>query len=121
MAYRIDDDGAQKETPNCNSGLPKPKRKKAIQTITIKRYDGRILTLIGKVVQVLDVLIGNVQSGATLLDFSKATTAFRAANHLCDLRKLGIDIETQYEKAGDCTIGRYFLREPLTIIEGAAV
>lgn len=115
MAYGTDDDGDKKKTAHGNERLSKPRRK-----LTIKRNDGRIISLSGKVTQVLDVLISNYNSGATLLDFSKATTAFRAANHICDLRKLGIAIETTFEKTGDCTIGRYFLREPLQIIDGGA-
>lgn len=121
MSRRIVDDGDKKETLDGNQGLQKPQRKKAIKKITIQRNDGSILRLTGKIVQVLEALLGNIKSGCTGLDFSRATTAFRFANHICDLRKFGIAIETTFEKAGDCTIGRYFLREPLTIIEGAAL
>ena len=115
MDYRIDANSAQKKTSHGNERRSKPRRK-----LTIKRIDGSILTLTGKIVQVLEVLLANFKSGCIGLDFSRATTAFRYANHICDLRKMGLHIETQFEKAGDCTIGRYFLRESLTIIEGTA-
>jgi len=121
MSRRVVDDGDKKETLDCNQGLPKPSRKIATKKIAVKRQDGSILRLKGKIVQVLEALLGNIKSGCTGLDFSRATTAFRFANHICDLRKLGIAIETVWEAAGDTHIGRYFLREPLTIVEGAAL
>lgn len=114
------DNGNNEKTLDGHQGLPTPSRKKATKKIAVKRQDGSILTLTGKIVQVLEVLLGNIKSGCTGLDFSRATTAFRFANHICDLRKLGIAIETVWEAAGDTHIGRYFLREPLTIIEGVA-
>lgn len=88
--------------------------------LKVKRSDGSELTLKGRNAQVMRVLIARRHSGATGLNFSLATTAFRYANILCELRKMGFHIETTYEEAGDCTIGRYWLRESLVVIDGGA-
>lgn len=106
-AHRVNDGQSQ------NTGRIKP-----TSPLKVKRHDGSELTLKGRNAQVMRVLIARRLHGATGLDFSRATTAFRYANILCELRKIGFAIETTHEDAGDCTIGRYWLREPLTIIDG---
>lgn len=117
QAYRR----CNEKPPHGNAGANLPMRKQT-SPMKLKREDGSTFILKGKTAQVMRVLLGNVKSGVTLLDFSLATFAFRAANHLSILRrKYRVKIETTYEPAKDCPrIGRYWLREPLQIVEGAA-
>lgn len=106
--------------PHGNAGVNLPNSKQLTSTLKVMKSDGTVITLSGRNAQVLRVLILFFKTGCIGLDFSRATTAFRWANQLCNLRRMGFAIETTHEKADDCLIGRYWLREPLQIVEGAA-
>lgn len=107
--------------PNFNRSLSSGtllELKKGLKKYLVKLSDGKTVEVKGRNAQVLRVLMLSQFSGATGLDFSKATTAFRYSNCLVSLRKMGFDIETKHEKAGDCVIGRYFLKGKLEIFGG---
>lgn len=98
---------------------PEPKLQRIKVQITIRRPDSaQVLTIKGRDAQTLLFLLERGPIGATSGEFSAMGWGRRTSAYVFNLRRKGLEIETQYEEIGDAVVGRYILRTAIEILPG---
>lgn len=105
------------------AALPQPKLQRIKVQIKIRRLDsGQALTVKGRDAQTILFLLERGPIGATSGEFSAMGWGRRTSAYVFNLRRRGLEIETQYEEIGDAFVGRYILRTAIDVLpEGECV
>jgi len=80
------------------------------------RVRGRTMTLTGREAQTLGLLILRSERGLTSGEASPLGWARRTAAYIHRLRRLGFRVTTTREPAGDASVARYRLAEPVEVL-----
>jgi hypothetical protein len=80
------------------------------------RVRGRTITLAGREAQTLGLLITRGDRGLTSGEASPLGWARRTAAYIHRLRRLGFRVTTTREPAGDASVARYRLAEPVEVL-----
>jgi hypothetical protein len=83
------------------------------------RVRGRTMTLTGREAQTLGLLILRSERGLTSGEASPLGWARRTAAYIHRLRRLGFRVTTTREPAGDASVARYRLAEPVEVLPPA--
>lgn len=96
---------------------PKLRAKRHRLQVNVRRLDnGQVLSLRGRDAQTLLFLLGRGRIGATSGEFSAMGWGRRTSAYVFNLRRMGLEIETQYEEIGDAFVGRYILRTAIEVL-----
>ena len=80
------------------------------------RLGDAVLTVTGRAAQTLALLVERGARGFTSGEASPLGWARRTSEYVRQLRKLGFEIVTTWERAGDARIGRYTLASVVEIL-----
>jgi hypothetical protein len=86
------------------------------KTMIRVRVRGRTMTLTGREAQTLGLLIMRGERGLTSGEASPLGWARRTAAYIHRLRRLGFRVTTTREPAGDASVARYRLAEPVEVL-----
>ena len=78
--------------------------------------DGDQMAVIGRFALTLRLLVEAGSHGITSGEASPLGWARRTSHYVHILRRLGLDIATVWERAGDARIGRYILNSPVVLL-----
>jgi hypothetical protein len=86
------------------------------KTMIRVRVRGRTMTLTGREAQTLGLLIERGERGLTSGEASPLGWARRTSAYIHRLRRLGFRVTTTREPAGDASVARYRLAEPVEVL-----
>lgn len=89
---------------------------RARKTLIRVRVRGRTITLAGREAQTLGLLIMRGEVGMTSGEASPLGWARRTSAYVHKLRRAGFGISTTRERAGDASVARYRLVEPVEVL-----
>lgn len=91
-----------------------------VKPFLIIRLGGFEVLVKGRAAQTLRLLIQKGPAGFTSGEASPLGWARRTSAYIKQLRDLGIQIVTQFERAGDALVGRYILVSPVVVLKEGA-
>ena len=98
-------------------GRPNNSRTRSTAQLTFRvPPDGAPVTVTGREAQTLALLIATAPRGFTSGEASPLGWARRTSHYVFRLRRLGVQIITTPEEAGDARVGRYALVGPLVVV-----